>query len=116
MRKAGGIIAIIAGIFSVFAAGATLFIGGIGGAFQAEGANTVIGLGWGGVLFSFLTIVMGAITLTSNSRIPGIITCLCAIAGAILGGTIVAIFMVLAFIGGVLAIIEPKKKQELSSG
>lgn len=105
MRNSGGIIAIIAGIFSVFAAVATLFIGGIGGAFQAEGANTVIGLGWGGVLFSFLTIVMGAIALNSKSRIPGIITCLCAIAGAMLGGTLVAIFMVLALVGGALATI-----------
>ena len=56
MRKAGGIVALVAGIFAVGAAIVTLFIGGMGGAFEAEGADTVIGLGWGGVAFAFLTI------------------------------------------------------------
>jgi hypothetical protein len=51
MNKAGGIIAIIAGIFGIFAAGATLFFGGIGTAVEAERASTVVGLGWGGCCF-----------------------------------------------------------------
>ncbi len=42
MKKAGGIIAIIAGIFEVLSAGATLMIGGLGRAFEAEGAGTVV--------------------------------------------------------------------------
>ena len=53
MKKAGGIIALIAGIFGVLAAIFTLFVGGAGVAFEAEGADTIIELGWGGVLFSF---------------------------------------------------------------
>jgi hypothetical protein len=47
MRKAGGIIALIAGIFGIFAAGITLMVGGIGSAAQADGARMVVGLGWG---------------------------------------------------------------------
>ena len=105
MRKAGGIIALIAGIFGVFAAGFTLFTGGLGAAFEAEGADTVVLLGWGGVLFSFLTIVLGAVAIGAKGRIPGVLIILCAIAGAILGGTLVAIFMALAGIGGLLAVI-----------
>ena len=60
MQKAGGIIGLVAGIFGFIAAVVTLFVGGIGGALEAEGASTVIGLGWGGVVFSFLCVVFGA--------------------------------------------------------
>lgn len=110
MRKAGGIIGLIAGIFGVLAAGATLFMGGLAGAFEAEGAETVVGLGWGGVLFSFLTIVLGAVCIGAKGRIPGILLIVSAILGAVLGGTLVAIFMVLALIGGILALFGPKQK------
>ena len=110
MRKGGGIIALIAGILGVGAAFITLFVGGIGSAFDAEGANTVANLGWGGVAFSFLTIVLGAVTMGVKGRILGILLCISSLAGAILGGTLVAIFMVLALIGGILATIDAGNK------
>jgi hypothetical protein len=71
VKKAGGIIAIIAGVFGVIAAIVTLFIGGVGSALDGEGANVVIGLGWGGILFSFLTIIFGAVALNAKNRVPG---------------------------------------------
>jgi hypothetical protein len=114
MKKAGGIISLIAGIFGVIAAIATMFIGGVGAAFGGEGAETVIGLGWGGILFSFLTIIFGAIAMNAKSKVSGILLIICAIAGAILGGTIVAIFMVLALVGGILAVIGKKKGAEIN--
>ncbi|WNJ89130.1 hypothetical protein [Bosea sp. 685] len=104
MKKAGGIIALVAGIFAVIAAFATLLIGGLGSAVEAKDAKTVIMLGWGGVGFSFLTIVLGAVCMGASSRIPGVLLIICALAGAVLGGTFVAIFMALAFIGGILAL------------
>ena len=110
MQKAGGIIGLIAGIFAVFAALITLVMGGMGKAFDAEGASTIIGLGWGGILFSFLCIIFGAVAMGSESKIPGALLTLCAIAGAVVGGTLVAIFMVLAFIGGILATVGAKKR------
>ncbi|NKB83734.1 hypothetical protein HED51_11265 [Ochrobactrum grignonense] len=103
MQKAGGIIALVAGIFGVFAAIFTLAVGGMGAGLEAEGASTVIGLGWGGVAFSFLTIILGAVALGAKGRLPGILLMICAVAGAILGGTIVAVFMILAFIGLIAA-------------
>lgn len=112
MRKAGGIIALIAGIFGVISAGVTLVIGGMGSAFEAEGATTVVGLGWGGVVFSFLTIVLGAIAIGATSRVTGVLLILVALAGAILGGTLVAIFMALALIGGILVLIGGGKKKQ----
>ncbi len=108
MSKAGGIIGIIAGVFGFIAAGVTLFLGGIGSAFEAEGAKTVVGLGWGGVLFSFLTIVFGAVAI-SRSRWAGIALIVSSILGAFLGGTLVAICMALSLIGGILAVIGAKK-------
>ena len=110
MRKAGGIVALVAGIFAVGAAIVTLFIGGMGGAFEAEGADTVIGLGWGGVAFAFLTIVLGAVLIGAKGRVPGALLIVCAIAGAVLGGTLVAIFMGLAAIGGILAVIPARER------
>jgi hypothetical protein len=109
MQKAGGIIALIAGIFGVFAAALTLMVGGLGAAFKADQAETVVGLGWGGVLFSFLVIILGAVAMGAKSKSPGALLILASIAGAILGGTLVAIFMVLAFVGGLLAMVGTKK-------
>ena len=103
MRKAGGVIAIIAGIFGVMAAIVTLFVGGVGSAFHANNAGMVVGLGWGGVLFSFSTIVLGALCIAVQSPIVGLLLIACSICGIVLGGTFVAVFMALALIGGLLA-------------
>ncbi|MFS2138542.1 lysozyme inhibitor LprI family protein [Duganella sp. Dugasp56] len=114
MYKTGGIIGIIAGIFAVIAAVVTLLFGGLATAFHADKASTVVGLGWGGVLFSFLVIVFGALAF-SKPKGAGWGLTISAILGAILGGTLVAIFMVLAFIGGVLAIAGAKTAPQASS-
>lgn len=63
--------------------------------------HTIVLLGWGGVAFAFLAIVLGATAIGAKGRTPGI----CAIAGAVSGGTLVAIFMALAGTGGLLAAI-----------
>lgn len=115
MKKAGGIIGLVAGIFGVIAAVATLFFGGLGAAMEAEGAQTVVGLGWGGLAFSFATIVLGAVAMGARSMVPGILLIICAVAGAMLGGTIVAIAMVLALIGGVLATIGAKSQAKAAT-
>lgn len=106
MRLAGAIIALIAGIFATFAAGFTLFVGGVGGALQADRAGLVVALGWGGVAFSFVTIVLAAIGIGNKTKTPGFLLILSSVAGAILGGTLVAVFMALALIGGILVVIS----------
>jgi uncharacterized protein YecT (DUF1311 family) len=107
MGKAGGIIGIVAGVFGVIAAIITLFVGGLGSAFKANGASTVIGLGWGGIAFSFLVIVFGAVAF-SRPKGAGIGLIVSSIAGAILGGTLVAVVMALALLGGILAVVGAK--------
>jgi len=108
MSKAGGIIGIIAGVFGFIAAVVTLFIGGAGSAFNAEGAKDVIGLGGGGVLFSFLVIVFSAISI-STVMWSSIAMIVCSVLGIFLGGTLVAVCMALSLIGGILAVIGAKK-------
>lgn len=115
MGKAGGIIGIIAGVFGCIAAVVTLFVGGIASAFEANGASTVVGLGWGGVLFSFLAIVVGAVAIGRPSRGAGIVLILTSILGAVLGGTLVAVCMALSLIGGILAVIGGKKASAATS-
>jgi len=111
MRRAGGIIGLIAGILGVIAAVATLFLGGLGAAFEAEGSEQIVGFGWGGILFSFLAIIFGAITMGAKGRIPGLLLFAVSVAGAILGGTIVAIAMGLSAVGGIIAAIPSSEKK-----
>jgi hypothetical protein len=104
MRKAGGIIAIIAGIFGLLAAVLTLVVGGVGSVLQADSAKVVVLMGWGGILFSILTIILGAVCATARTAMPAAFLIVATIGGMVLGGTVVAICMVLALVGGLLAV------------
>ena len=106
MRKSGPIIAIIAGIFGVLAAVLTLALGAVGNFFRLENANLVVWFGWGGLVFSFATIILAAMCFNARSRIPALLLVVCAIAGCVLGGTYVAVFMGVAVIGGMLALFS----------
>lgn len=101
MQKAGG-------LFSIFAASATLFVGALGCVFEAAKVSTVATLGWSGILFSLLIIFFGIIAVQKNSRKPGLLLILCALAGAFLGTTLVSIFMLLAMVGGILNVLTAK--------
>jgi hypothetical protein len=111
MSKAGGILAIIAGLLGLLAALATLFMGGLGAAFSAGGAAMVVGLGWGGILFSLLVVVYGATAFTAP-RAGATGLALSAVAGMVLGGTLVAILMFLALIAAVMVWLGKKKAEE----
>jgi uncharacterized protein YecT (DUF1311 family) len=102
MGKAGGIIGLISGIFAVIAAFVTLAAGGIGTALQADKAHTIVSFGWYGLAVAFLVIVAGAVALFKPS-VGAFGLLLLSLVGAIVGGTAVAICLVLALLGGVLA-------------
>lgn len=114
MRIAGGAVALIAGIFGFIAAIATLFFGGVGAAFSAEGADTVLRFGWGGIAFSFLVIVYGACVLGSKGRWAGYLLIVSAVGGWFLGGLLVGICMVLALIGGVLSLFQTRSEEDVA--
>ena len=110
MAKTGGILGLIAGIFGVLGAIVTLVVGGGGSMFQAEGAGEIVALGWAGLICSGIVIVLGAVGLGSSSRWPGILMIISSLAGAIYGGTVVAIAMVLSLIGGLLSALGSRRK------
>lgn len=109
MIKTGGILTIIAGVLGLLAGFVTLFLGGLGSAFSASGFGDVVSLGWGGILFSLLVVIYGSIAISKpKPGATGII--LSAILGIALGGTLVAILMILALVGGIMtAIGKPKE-------
>lgn len=109
MHKAAGILGIVGGVFGFFAAILTLFLGGLGSAFDADGAGTVVGLGWGGVVFSFLCIIFGALIFSGGRTIAALLIA-SAILGGLLGGTLVAVCMALPFIGGILGLFATHNK------
>ena len=111
MNRAGGIIGMVAGVFAVIGAIVTLMVGGLGSAFKADNADTVVALGWGGIAFSFLVIVSGAVALF-KPKSAGIALIVCSLGGAVLGGTIVAVFMVLSLIGGIVCVIGDRQKKD----
>ena len=111
MSKAGGIIGIIAGVFSFIAAIVTLFFGGLGAALNADGGTTVISLGWTGVFASFLLIIFSAVAL-NNSKGASIGMLVSSIVGLAFGGTLVAICMSLSIIGSILALIGAIKSSK----
>lgn len=96
MKKAGGMLGLIGGIFGVFAALFTLLFGGVASAFHACGAATVVGPDWGGLGFSFLAIILRAVCLGAESRWPAAMLAIGSVAGAELGGTLVAVCMILS--------------------
>ncbi len=113
LRKTGGIVSLIGSILAVFAAVGTLFIGGCGSALEAEGASTIIGLGWVGLILSFVLIVFSVMMISSPSTSKAIWIIVLSIAAAIFGGTFVAICMILSLVGGILAYVG--SKQELQT-
>lgn len=116
MKKAGGILGLIGGVFGVFAALFTLFFGGLASAFSASGASTVVGLGWGGLAFSFLMIILGAVCLAAESKWPAAMLAAGSVLGAIFGGTAVAICMILSFVGGIFALAGTRSAPGASKG
>lgn len=121
MQKTGGIIGLIGGIFGTIAALFTLvaggFVAGLEGASASlsdtavdASASTQIALfGVMGLAFAFLTIIVSAICMGAKSKIPGLLLIVTSIAGAITGGTFVAVCMVLPLVGGILALFGVKK-------
>ena len=121
MQKAGGIIALIAGIFGFIAAIFTLMAGGLtagleevsasldGVAVDNSASDAIAPCGALGVLFSFLTIVFGALAMGAKTKLMGYLLIGSSVGGILTGGTLVAVCMVLALIGGVLATIGAGK-------
>jgi len=116
MKTAGGIVALIGGLFGVILAFVTLGIGGLGGAFGGEGAETVIGFGWAGIFLSLALIALAVISIFTSSVFPPVVVIVLSLVNVIAGGTLVAIFMVLSLIGGIIALVGVRREANLKGG
>ena len=107
-RTAECVLGLIGGIFGVICAFIALMIGGMGAAFEAEGANTIIGLGWGAVGLSILGIV-GSVMVRSKAKVGGIMMTIAAIGGFICISIFYLLPGVLLLIGGLMGIFRKNK-------
>ncbi|AEW58643.1 TPA: DUF4064 domain-containing protein [Bacillus cereus] len=107
-RTAEFVLGLIGGIFGIICAFIALLIGGMGVAFEAEGANTIIGLGWGAVGLSILGIV-GSVMVRSKAKAGGIMMTVAAIGGFICISIFFLLPGVLLLIGGLMGIFRKDK-------
>ncbi|SIR94931.1 Protein of unknown function [Bacillus cereus] len=112
-RTAEFVLGLIGGIFGIICAFIALLIGGMGAAFEAEGANTIIGLGWGAVGLSILGIV-GSVMVRGKAKVGGIMMTIAAIGGFICISIFFLLPGVLLLIGGLMGIFR-KDKAALSA-
>ena len=112
MDKAGGIIALIAGVLGIVAGFFTLFVGGIGSAFEAKEADSILNLAWVGIAAAMLVVIGGGVSL-ARPRGGGMVAVFAAVVGIVYGGSLVAICLALGLIGGSLAVLAPSKTGEL---
>lgn len=85
-----------------------LFIGGLGSALEADGADSIIGLGWGAVGLSILGIV-GSVMVKSKAKVGGIMMTIAAIGGLICISMFYILPCVLLLIGGLMGIFRKEK-------
>ncbi|MEY8351473.1 DUF4064 domain-containing protein [Bacillus cereus] len=102
------VLGLIGGIFGIIGAILALMVGGLGAAFEAEGANSIIGLGWAAVGLSILGIV-GSVVVKSKAKAGGIMMTIAAIGGIICIFVFYLLPGVLLLIGGLMGIFRKDK-------
>jgi hypothetical protein len=111
MRTGALVLGIIAGLAGLVSAVLALFVGGLGGAFDAEGAGTVVGLGWSALGFSLLGLVGAALSL-AKPVIAAVIMLIAGVAVAISISLFAVIATPLFLIAALLVFLGRKTRQE----
>lgn len=107
-RTSEFVLGLIGGIFGILFALAAMFVGGVGAAFEAEGANEIVGLAWAGVGFSILGIV-GSVVVRGKAKAGGAMMTIAAIGGFICIFMFFIIPGILLLIGGLMGLIRKGK-------
>ena len=109
-----GLVTVVFGAVGKAANDYTLEHGGVSGSDYLQAANSsgqgesIMKLGWLGILASFLALVLGIVVLCSKSQKPAWILLVCSILGMVFGGGLVMFFMVLAVLGAIFALVGGK--------
>jgi hypothetical protein len=107
------VLGLVGGIIGFFAAFTAFSLGGLGSAFKADGADTIIGLGLAAIFISIFAIVAGALAL-KYPRFSGWSQIISGILGII---AISAFYMIagpILIIGGVLALVSARQQKDVS--
>lgn len=102
------VLGLIGGILGIICAFIALMIGGLGAAMEADGANNIIGLGWGAVALSILGIV-GSVMVKGKAKAGGIMMTIAGIGGFICISIFFLLPGVLLLIGGLMGIFRKDK-------
>ncbi|KEK25297.1 DUF4064 domain-containing protein [Bacillus gaemokensis] len=102
------VLGLIGGIFGILCAFLVLFFGGLGSAFEADGADQLIGAGWGAVALSILGIV-GCVMVKSKAKVGGTMMTVAAIGGFICISAFYILPGVLLLIGGLMGLLRKDK-------
>jgi len=76
-------------------------LGGLGSSASVDPKGVL--LGWAGLGLSFLISVLGVASIRTSSQWPVLLLLLCALTGAVISETLVAVCMAGAFVSGLLA-------------
>ena len=75
-----------------------------------EMGKTIMSHGSGGLLASLFVVFFGGAAAYGNSRIPGVFVVLCAFAGIYVGAAAIFEYMMIAIMGGILAMLGKSAK------
>jgi len=109
MRIAAMILGIMGGLAGLAGAIFALLVGGLGAALEAEGAQTVIGLGWAAIPLSLLGIVGGALA-SAKPTAAGILMLVSGIGGFVAISMGYIIGGPLLILGGIFALIGRREQ------
>jgi len=110
MKKAGSILTLLGSIFGMLAAIFTLFFGGVGAALGGEGAAGIMAMGLFGILLSITLFVLSILSFScKDDKIP-IVMLILSVANIIVGGTFVAVCMVINVVGAILLVVAIRKE------
>ncbi|MBU0478161.1 hypothetical protein KKC91_06305 [bacterium] len=114
MKIAALILGILGGLAGIVGAIMALLAGGVGAALEAEGASTIVTLGWVAFPLALLGIVGGSLAI-AKPKVAGILMLISGIGGfvAVSMGYIIA--GPLLIIGGILGLIAKKEDKRNTS-
>ncbi len=112
MKIASLVLGILGGIAGLIAATLALGVGGLGAAFDAEGASTVIGLGWSAFLFALIAIVGGAIAI-AKPKVSGWMQLIACIGGLISISAFWTVSFILLLMGSIFAFVGAKQDKNI---
>ncbi|ASS77250.1 hypothetical protein CIG75_15585 [Tumebacillus algifaecis] len=91
-----------------------MFIGGIGQAFEADGAGTVTGLGWAALFLSILGLV-GSILVKNKPKAGGVLMLIAGIGGIISISFFYILAGALLIIPGLISLFSKQKSTSINA-